>query len=145
MAQDIICSPWEATKGSWICLMTKLLLWLLSFVSGIFALLWLNYSLAKAFPQTKGKLRIWQGLGSGVARITGSEWLVRQTFWHGIVSVPGGSSGKEFSYHAGDPGSIPGLGRSPGEGNDCAFQCACLENSMHREAWWTTVHGVPKS
>jgi len=43
---------------------------------------------------------------------------------------PGGSDGKESACHAGDPDSIPGLGRSPGEGNGNSFQYSCLENSM---------------
>ena len=41
-----------------------------------------------------------------------------------------------------DAGSIPGLGRSPGVGNGNPLKCSCLENSMDREACWTTVHGV---
>ena len=44
-----------------------------------------------------------------------------------------------------DPGSIPGLGRSPGEGKGDPHQYSCLENSMDRGAWWATVHGVAKS
>jgi len=44
-----------------------------------------------------------------------------------------------------DAGSIPGLGRSPGEGNGNPLQYSCLENSMDRRAWWATVHGVLKS
>ena len=43
------------------------------------------------------------------------------------------------------PGSIPGLGRSPGEGNGYPLQYSCLENSMDRGAWWATVYGVAKS
>ena len=57
---------------------------------------------------------------------------------------PGGSDGKESAYNAGDPGLIPGSGRSPGEGNDNPLQYSCLENSMDRGAWWATVHGVTK-
>ena len=45
----------------------------------------------------------------------------------------------------GDLGSIPGMGRSPGEGNGNALQYSCLENSMDRGAWWAIVHGVAKS
>ena len=45
----------------------------------------------------------------------------------------------------GDPGSIPGSGRSPGEENGNPLQYSCLENSMDRRAWWATVHGVTKS
>ena len=62
-----------------------------------------------------------------------------------FLSFPGGSDGKESAWNAGDPGSIPGLGRSPGEGNGCPLQYSCLENSTDRGAWRTTVHGVAKS
>ena len=58
---------------------------------------------------------------------------------------PCGSAGKESTYNAGDPGSVPGLGRSPGEGNGYPLQFSCLENSMNRGAWRATVHGVAKS
>ena len=58
---------------------------------------------------------------------------------------PGGSEGKESTCNAGDSGSIPGLGRSAGEGNGNPFQYSCLENPMDRGAWWATVHGVAKS
>ena len=54
------------------------------------------------------------------------------------------SDGKESPCSAGDPGLIPGLGRSTGVGNDYPFQYSCLENSMDRWAWWATVHGVAK-
>ena len=58
---------------------------------------------------------------------------------------PGGSHGKQSACNAGDPGSIPGLGRSPGEGNGNPLQYSCLENSMDREAWWAIVHGAAKN
>ena len=45
-------------------------------------------------------------------------------------NFPGGSDGKVSTYNAGDPGLIPGLGRSPGEGNDNPLQYSCLENPM---------------
>ena len=60
------------------------------------------------------------------------------------LGFPGGSDGKESVCNAGDPGSIPGSGRFPGEGNGNPLQYSCLENSMGREAWRATVHGVPK-
>ena len=56
--------------------------------------------------------------------------------------LPGGSDGKASARNAGDLGSIPGLGRSPGEGNGNPLQHSCLENSMDGEAWWATVHGI---
>ena len=56
----------------------------------------------------------------------------------------GGSKGKESACNAGDPGSVPGLGRSPGEGNGYPFQYSYLENSMDRGAWQALVHGVAK-
>ena len=55
-----------------------------------------------------------------------------------------GSDGKESACKAGEPGSIPGFGRSPGEGKDYPLQYCCLENSMDRGAWWATVHGVKR-
>ena len=58
---------------------------------------------------------------------------------------PGGSDGNESAYIEGDSGSIPGLGRSPGEGNGNPLQYSCLENFMDRGAWWATVQGVAKS
>ena len=55
--------------------------------------------------------------------------------------MPGGLDGKESTCNAGDAGSNPGMGRSPGEGNDNPLQYSCLENSMDRGAWRATVHG----
>ena len=52
---------------------------------------------------------------------------------------------KESAYNAGDLGSIPGLGRSPGERNGYLLQYSCLGNLMDRGAWWAAVHGVAKS
>ena len=49
--------------------------------------------------------------------------------------LAGGSDGKASAYSAGDPGSIPGSGRSPGEGNGNLLQYSCLEDPMDREAW----------
>ena len=51
------------------------------------------------------------------------------------TSLPGGSDGKASAYNAGDPGSIPGSGRSPGEGNGNPLQYSCLENHKDRGAW----------
>ena len=62
-----------------------------------------------------------------------------------VHSFPGGSEGKVSACNAGDPGSIPGLGRSPGERKGNPLQYSCLENPMDRGAWRATVHGVTKS
>ena len=58
---------------------------------------------------------------------------------------PSGSDGKESAYNVGDPGSIPGLERPPGEGNGNPLQYSCLENPIGRGAWSAAVHGVAKS
>ena len=79
----------------------------------------------------EGRMRFWkQQTWSPVCRLP-----VGQSF-------PGGSDSKESACNAGDPGLIPGLGRSPGEGNGDSLQYSSLENSMDRGAWWATVHEV---
>ena len=60
------------------------------------------------------------------------------------MDFPSGSDGKESACNAGDPGLIPGLGRSPEEEKGYPLQYSCLENPMDR-AWWATAHGVAKS
>ena len=62
-----------------------------------------------------------------------------------LPRFPGGTDGKVSASNAGDLGSIPGSGRSPGEGNDNPLHYSCLENSMDGGAWWATDHGVAKS
>ena len=62
-----------------------------------------------------------------------------------IYGFPCSSVGKESASSAGDPGSIPGLGKSPGEGNGDPLQYPCLENLIDRGAWWAAVHGFTKS
>ena len=57
---------------------------------------------------------------------------------------PGGSVDKETACNAGDLGLIPGLGRSPGEGNGNSLQYSCWENPMDRGAWWAIVHRITK-
>ena len=61
------------------------------------------------------------------------------------MGFPGGSEVKAPACNAGDLGSIPGLGRSPGEGNGNPLQNSCLEDPMDGGALWATVHGVAKS
>ena len=67
-----------------------------------------------------------------------TDYLMNMTF-------PDSSAGKESACNAGDPGSISGLGRSPGGGHGNPLQCSCLENSKDRGAWQATVHGVAKN
>ena len=62
-----------------------------------------------------------------------------------LIYLKFGSAGKTSACNAGDPGSIPGWGRSPGEGNGNPLQYSCLENPMDRGALQATDHGVPKS
>jgi len=60
-------------------------------------------------------------------------------WWRMVKNLPAKAG------NARDTGLIPGLGMSPGVGNDIPLQYSCLENSMHRGAWWATVHGITKS
>ena len=73
------------------------------------------------------------------AEVTHFQYII--SHW----AFPGGSDGEECACNAGDPGSIPGWGRSPEEGNGSPFQYYCLENSMDRGVWQATVHGVAKN
>ena len=84
---------------------------------------------------------------TAVQGVTSSQTQLNNTHTHThtLIVFPGGSAGKESACNAGDLGSIPGLGRSPGAGNDNPLQYSCLENPMHRGAWWAIVHRVAKS
>ena len=61
------------------------------------------------------------------------------------MSFPGGSDGKESACSVADPGSIPGLGLSPGEGTGNPLRYSCPENPTDRGAWPATVRGVTKN
>ena len=61
------------------------------------------------------------------------------------LSFPGNSDGKESACSTGGLGSIPGSGRSPGEGDGNPLRYSCLGNPSNRGGWWATVHGVAKS
>ena len=61
-----------------------------------------------------------------------------------ILGLPQKLSGKESTCNEGDLNSVPGLGRSPGEGHGNPLQYSCLGNPMDRGAWWVAVHGVAK-
>ena len=75
-----------------------------------------------------------QGLFQWVSSLHPIKWC----------NFPHSSVNKESACNAGDLGSIPGLGRSPGEGNGNPLQCSCLENPMDRGACRATVHGVAR-
>jgi len=64
---------------------------------------------------------------------------------NGCWDFLGDSDGKESASNAGHLGLIPGLGRSPGEGNGYPLQYSCLENSMDRKDWWPILHKFVKS
>ena len=70
--------------------------------------------------------------------------LSKKQMYVKIWGFPRSSVGKESACNAGDPGSIPGLGRSPGEGNNNPLHYSCLENPLDRGAWQATVYGVAR-
>ena len=72
------------------------------------------------------------------------RWMINKLLLYS-TGFPGGSDGKEGACTEGDQGLIPGLGRSPGEGNVNPFQYSCLQNSKKRGAWCATVDGFAKS
>ena len=71
-------------------------------------------------------------------------WTIFKTVFEFVIQLHGSSVGKESACSAGNPGSIPGSGRSPGVGNGNPLQYSCLENPMDRVAWWATVLGVTR-
>ena len=81
---------------------------------------------------------VWWATAHGVARVGQALVTKRQPFiwvFSSSWDFSDGSDSKASAYNAGDLGWIPGLGRSPGEGNGNLFQYSCLENPMDREAW----------
>ena len=95
-------------------------------------------------PQTSHLLHLPQAYAfveaTGMNRILYSFSLIEWT-----KGFPSGSGGKASTSNVGDPGSIPGLGSSPGEGSGNPLQYSCLENSKDRGAWWVMVHVVARS
>ena len=67
------------------------------------------------------------------------------SFCFKILFYSGGSEVKASAWNAGDPASIPGLGRSPREGNGYPLKHSCLENTMDRGTWQPTIHEITKS
>ena len=72
--------------------------------------------------------------------LTHSRHSMDISFCYYYWGFPGGSDGKKSACNRGDPASIPGLGRSPGEGKGYLLQYSYLECSMDRGVWWVTVH-----
>ena len=93
-----------------------------------------------AFPQTGGHSPC-----HVIPSSSGPGWVGYTVTSLVLWGLPGGSDSKESACNAGDLGSIPGLGRSPGGGCGKPLQYYCLDNPMHRGAWWATVHGVTKT
>ena len=78
----------------------------------------------------------------------GSSWCRDRTYVSCIdrqILSPRATREAHLPASAGDAGSVPGWGRSPGGGHDNPLQYSCLENPMDRGAWWATIHGVAKS
>ena len=90
--------------------------------------------------KSHGRRSLVQATAHGVAK--SQTRLSDFTF---TFTFPGSSAGQESASNAGSPLWIPGLGRSPGEGNGNPLQYYCLENPVDRGAWWATVFGVAKS
>ena len=95
----------------------------------------------------EGRVAEWGGAGCFITREGEKELLDRGIGGLSLVYdvFPGGSDRKESACSAGDLGLIPGLGRSPGEGNDNPLQDCCLENFMDRGAGQAAVHGFAKN
>ena len=83
--------------------------------------------------QIYGSILLW---GRGFSKLN---------YCRGVLGFPDSSAGKESGCNAGDPGLIPGLGRSSGGGQGNQFQYSCPEKSMDSRAWQATVHRVAKS
>ena len=109
-------------------------------------LLFPQYLVMKAFKPTEKLNAVYHNMHISIIQI-----LQMLTFFHVCLIIylslgfPRGSDSKESACNAGDWNSIPGLGRSAGEGNGYPFQYSCLENSMDKGAWQATVHRVAKS
>ena len=109
--------------------------------------------------ETKAQALMLPSLTTGsLTAVTWVQFLVREAFLLPLPLpptnspvgpyqplLPCSSDSKESACSAGDPGLIPGLGRSPGEGNGHPLQYSCLENPMDRGVWWVIGQGVTES
>ena len=107
---------------------------------------------SRTFQKLQGKSSPPQGSLSCLTRTEGTKELLATFYypqpllcWDGQITLLRKLAANVSAFNVGDPGSISGLGRSPGEGNGNPLQYSCLENSMDRGAWWATDHGVTKS
>ena len=132
-----VLGPWPSQwSPKW-----SLKLWSIKFCINIFLIFLLPFLILQGPP--------WSFLGSKNKRLF--LWILWHLFWLFSIYVcillgfPSSSDSKESAYNAGDLGSNPKLGRSPGEGNGNPFLCSCMENSMDSGAWWVIVHQVAKS
>ena len=100
-----------------------------------------------ASPVLAGRFFTPEPPGKSIWVVTGQWfWTEREErFYTYPRNFPGCSDGKESAYNARDLGLIPGLGRTPVEGNAYPFQYSCLENPMDRGAWWATACGATES
>ena len=112
----------------------------------------LKLNIQKTKIMASGPINSWQTEGETMETVTdfilgGSIITADYDCSHEIKRclLSGGSEVKASACNTGDLGSIPGSGRSPGEGNGNPLQYSCLENPMDGGAWWATVHGVSKS
>ena len=113
-----------------------------SLLQGIFPVQGMNSGL----PHCRQILYCLRHQGSPYVRLeTSTQFFFKLSFVKFIKDFPGASDSKESACNPGYWCSIPGLRRSPEEGNGNLLQYSCLENSIDRGAWWATVHGVANS
>ena len=154
-----ICFPMEALPSSGRPELWNWCRWAeVTESAGLGSLLRLQACAASGFLVTAYILRWWMETELWKLWDAKGFSLALKEFW-GIRDFFGGKNDRiQYVFHeslhdhlnkcdhwAGDLGSIPGLGRFPGEGNGYPLQYSCLENSMDRGAWWATAHGVAKS
>ena len=100
----------------------------------------LPVAIRTSYPSKNIQERFSLNCGEGTFLCQGSLSFIQKK-WTLVFGFPGGSVVKNLPANAGDTGSIPGWGRSPGEGNGNPLQCSCLENPMDRGAWWLQSMG----